>query len=153
MLLTQILSKNCLKVPLQSKDKDSAIAELIDVLEANTLLTHKETAVNAVYEREQTRSTGIGSGIAIPHAKCSAVESIVMAIGIAPEPIDFDSIDGKPVNIIMLVISPQDNVSEHVQILASISRLMLDEKFRHDFARTQGPDQAYKLLYDKENNN
>jgi PTS system fructose-specific IIA component len=73
MTLTKILQLSCVKVPLESKDKDSAIIELMDLLDANGLLLDKKTALDAVMAREQTRSTGIGSGIAIPHGKCNAV--------------------------------------------------------------------------------
>ena len=97
MNLTQILQPNCVKVPLEGKDKQSVITELVDLLDANHLLSDKKVVLEAVLLREKTRSTGIGSGIAIPHGKCTAVKELVMALGIAEQPIDFESIDGKPV--------------------------------------------------------
>ncbi|GAH07275.1 unnamed protein product, partial [marine sediment metagenome] len=88
MILTQILQPTCVKVPLEGKDKQSVITELVDLLDANGLLLDKNVALDAVLAREQTRSTGIGSGIAIPHGKCKAVKELVMAIGVADKPID-----------------------------------------------------------------
>ena len=82
MKLTQILQPECVKVPLESKDKDSAIVELVDLLDAAELLSDRDAALEAVVAREKMRSTGIGSGIAIPHGKCKAVKELVMAIGI-----------------------------------------------------------------------
>ncbi|MHC4076697.1 MAG: PTS sugar transporter subunit IIA, partial [Planctomycetota bacterium] len=83
MTLTRILQPNCVKVPLDSKDKEAAITELVDMLDAAGLLMDRGEALEAVLMREQTRSTGIGAGIAIPHGKCKAVKELVMAVGIA----------------------------------------------------------------------
>ncbi len=151
MLLTQILQANCIRLPLEGRDKNDVIEELIDVLDRNGLLTDKDGATEAVYAREQTRSTGIGAGIAIPHAKCNAANDIVMAIGITQDPIDFDSIDGKPVNIVLLLISPKTQVGQHIQVLTSISRLMLDDEFKQAFEQAPTSEAAYQLLHDKEN--
>lgn len=150
MLLTNILQPACVKVPLDSTDKEAAITELIDILDTNGLIREKELVSNAVFTREQTRSTGIGSGIAIPHGKCSAVSELVMALGITPG-IDFDSIDGQPVNIIILLVSPSDQTGPHIQALAGISRLMLDNVFKRALEQATSSEQAYKLLQDKEN--
>ena len=150
MLLTQILQASCVRVPLNSNDKNAAITELLDVLDDNGLLEDRAVVSDAVFNREQTRSTGIGSGIAIPHGKCDAVKNLVMAIGIARNPVDFESIDGRPVTTIILLISPTDQTGAHIQALAGISRLMLDEPFKQAFEQSENSDQAYNLLRDKE---
>ena len=150
MTLTKILQPSCVKVPLESKDKEPAIIELVDLLDANGLLLDKKTALDAVIAREQTRSTGIGSGIAIPHGKCNAVKELVIAIGIAHEAIDFASVDGKPVSIIILLVSPADQTGPHIQALARISRLMLDEEFRQSLETATSAEQVYELLSNKE---
>ncbi|MCH8193480.1 MAG: PTS sugar transporter subunit IIA [Planctomycetes bacterium] len=139
-----------MRVPLNSNDKNAAITELLDVLDDNGLLEDRAVVSDAVFTREQTRSTGIGSGIAIPHGKCDAVKNLVMAIGIAHTPIDFESIDGRPVTTIILLISPTDQTGAHIQALAGISRLMLDEQFKQAFEQSENSDQAYNLLRDKE---
>jgi len=151
MLLTQILQPTCVKVPLEGKDKESVITELVDLLDANGLLLDKNIVLDAVLMREQTRSTGIGSGIAIPHGKCKAVKELVMAIGIAHDPIDFASVDGKPVTIIILLVSPADQTGPHIQALARISRLMLDEQFKQGLEKSTSAEQVYELLSNKEN--
>ena len=152
MNLTQILPSACLKVPVESKDKESVIRELVDLLEANPDLSgfDKKTALEAVMTREQTRSTGIGSGIAIPHGKCKAVKKLVMSLGIAHEPIDFESIDGKPVKIIILLVSPTDQTGPHIQALAKISKLMLDEEFKGKLENSKSAQEAYELISSKE---
>ncbi len=150
MILTQILRPKCVKVPLNSTDKQSAITELVDLLDGNGMLLDKQLALKAIFAREQTRSTGIGSGIAVPHGKCNAVRELVMAIGISAQPIDFDSVDGKPVRIIIMLISPADQTGPHIQALAKISRLMLDAAFREKLENARSADEAYKLLSNKE---
>jgi len=150
MNLTQILSPSCIKVPLESQDKNSSITELVDLLDLHNLLSDRDIVLNAVLTREKTRSTGIGSGIAIPHGKCNAVKELVMAIGIAEEPIEFESVDGKPVKIILLLVSPIDQTGPHIQALAKISRLMLDDSFKENLEKSNSAEEAYKLLSKKE---
>ncbi len=150
MILTQILQPSCVKAPLEGKDKKSVITELVDLLNDSGLLLDKDVALEAVLMREQTKSTGIGSGIAIPHGKCKAVKELVMAIGIAGEPIDFESIDGKPVTIIILLVSPTDQTGPHIQALARISRLMLDESFKQALEKAASAEEVYELLSGKE---
>ena len=127
------------------------ITELVDLLDANGLLLDRNPALEAVLVREQTKSTGIGSGIAIPHGKCKAVKELVMAIGIAHEPIDFESVDGKPVTIVILLVSPADQTGPHIQALARISRLMLDEQFKQSLEKASSAEEVYELLHTKEN--
>ncbi|MBP8304214.1 MAG: PTS sugar transporter subunit IIA [Phycisphaerae bacterium] len=139
-----------MKVPLQGKTKNAVISELIDLLTDNGMISDKKVASEAVFNREKTRSTGIGSGIAIPHGKCKAVKELVMAMGLTAEPVDFDSVDDKPVRIVILLISPLDQTGPHIQALARISRLLLDEPFKQMFEQAATAEQAYSLLTRKE---
>ena len=150
MILTQILQPNCVKVPVENKDKEAVITELVDLLDANGLLLDRDIALEAVLARERTRSTGTGAGIAIPHGKCNAVKVLVMAIGIAHEPIEFESVDGKPVTILTLLVSPADQTGPHIQALARISKLMLDEEFKQKLEKATSADEVYELLNNKE---
>jgi fructose-specific phosphotransferase system IIA component len=151
MLLAQIIQQSCVKVPLEAKDKTSAITELIDLLEAEKLLQNKDDALQSVLAREQTRTTGIGSGVAIPHGKSKSVKELVMAAGIARQPIDFNSVDGKPVSIIMLLVSPVDQTGPHIQALAKISKMMLDESFRTKLQNASSSAEVCEMLSNKEN--
>ena len=151
MILTQILHPNCVKVPIESTDKEEVITELVDLLAANGLFTNRDVALEAVLTRERTQSTGTGSGIAIPHGKCSAVKELVMAIGIAHDPIEFGSIDGKPVTIIILLVSPANQTGPHIQALARISRLMLNEEFKTKLEKATSAEEVYSLLSNEEN--
>ena len=151
MILTQILQPDCIKVPVENTDKEAVITELVDLLDANGLLLDRDTALEAVITRERIQSTGTGAGIAIPHGKCNAVKELVMAIGIAHEPIDFNSIDGKPVTILILLVSPADQTGPHIQALATISRLMLNDQFRQQLEKVTCSDEVYELLNNQQN--
>lgn len=151
MTLTQILQPNCVKVPVESREKEAVIAELVDLLDAGGLLSDRDVALQAVLTRERVQSTGTGAGIAIPHGKCNAVKELVMALGIAREPIEFQSVDGKPVTIVILLISPADKTGPHIQALAKISRLMLNDKFRKNLEDAASADDVYELLGNPEN--
>jgi fructose-specific phosphotransferase system IIA component len=151
MILTQILQPDCIKVPVENTDKEAVITELVDLLDANGLLLDRDAALDAVITRERIQSTGTGAGIAIPHGKCNAVKELVMAIGIAHEPIDFNSIDGKPVTILILLVSPADQTGPHIQALATISRLMLNGEFRQQLEKVTCSDEIYELLNNQQN--
>jgi len=135
---------------LDGTDKNSVITELVDLLAENNLLLDRDVVLEAVFAREQTRSTGIGSGIAIPHGKCEGVADLVMAVGIAQVPVNFDSIDQKPVSIVILLVSPADRTGPHIQALARISRLMLDEEFKAKLEKAASPEDVYRLISIKE---
>ena len=146
MTLTQILQANCVKVPVEGRDKEAVITELVDLLDASGALQDRNVALDAVLTREQIQSTGTGAGIAIPHGKCTAVREVVMAIGIAREPIEFESVDGRPVTILFLLVSPVDQTGPHIQALAAISRLMLNEKFRRQLEQADSVEAVDELL-------
>ena len=151
MTLTQILQQACIKVPLESTSKEAVIKELVGLLATNGLVQDEQSVVDAVFAREKTRSTGIGSGIAIPHGKSKAVKELVMAMGLARDPIDFESIDNRPVAIVILLVSPLDQTGPHIQALARISRLMLHEAFRKALAEAPTAEAAFRLIAEREN--
>ena len=146
MILRQILQTSCIKVPLQGRDKRSVITELVNTLDSGKLLLNRDIALQSVLAREQIRSTGIGFGVAIPHSKCKAVKEAVMAIGISNQPVDFNSIDGKPVSIIILLISPSDQTAPHLQALARINRMILNETLRNKLQKINAAEEACELL-------
>jgi fructose-specific phosphotransferase system IIA component len=151
MHLTEILKPENIKIPLQAKTKADAIAELVNVLAASGDVTDPKKVLDAVLERESTRTTGIGNGLAIPHGKCSGTKDLVMAIGRAATPIDFQAIDGRPVSIIWMLASPPDKTGPHIHALARISRLMTIDKFRASLLAAKTPQEAYDVIVQQEN--
>jgi len=151
MRLTEILKPANIKVPLAAKTKSEAIAELVQVLADSNDITDAKKVLDAVLEREATRTTGIGNGLAIPHGKCNGTKDLVMAIGKAANPIDFQAIDGRPVTIIWMLASPPDKTGPHIHALARISRLMTIDKFRAALLQAKTPQEAFDIIVAQEN--
>ena len=151
MRLTEILKPANIKIPLEAKNKTEAIGELVKVLSASGDISDPKRVLDAVLEREATRTTGIGNALAIPHGKCAGTKDLVMAIGKAATPIDFQAIDGRPVTIIWMLASPPDKTGPHIHALARISRLMTIDKFRHALMAAKSAQEAYDLIVAQEN--
>lgn len=151
MRLIDILKPQNIKVPLQATSKNQAIGELVDLLAANGEVSDPKKVLDAVLEREATRTTGIGNGLAIPHGKCTGTDNLVMAIGKAANPIDFQAIDGRPVTLIWLLSSPPDKTGPHIHALARISRLMTIDKFRQALAQAGSAQAVFDAIVQQEN--
>lgn len=148
--LLDILTPECIKVPLEATEKKAAIDELVDLLAENGKVKNPEAIKKSVWEREQTKSTGIGLGLAIPHGKAPQEENIAMAIGSLAEPIEFGSVDKKPVRLIVLIVSPPGKTTDHIQVLARISRVMTDDEFRNNVYNAESAQELYELIKNKE---
>jgi len=151
MNLKDILQPDCIKVPLESIEKEAVITELVGVISSQFELEGTDAILSAVLEREKIRTTGIGQGLAIPHCKSSECgDRMLMAIGKPSEPIAFGSIDGNPVSLVILLASPPDRTSEHIQVLAAISRLMLNDEFREAAFAVSSAEELYELFTQRE---
>lgn len=148
--LTDILTPGRVKVPLVARDKRSLIAELVDVLNAAGDLTDRDRVLTAVLQREATRTTGIGDGLALPHGKCAEVKDLTAAMGICAEPVDFDSIDGRPVELAICLVSPADRTGPHIQALARITRLMTVDALRDGLRAARSGEEACRLIAEHE---
>ncbi|MBM4108484.1 MAG: PTS sugar transporter subunit IIA [Phycisphaerae bacterium] len=150
MNLLDVLTPESIRAPLQATDKWGVIAELVDVLGAAGKVKDVKALKEAVWTREQTRTTGIGNGLAIPHGKCAGMPGLAMAIGKPAQPMNFEAIDGQPVRLIVLLASPPDRTSDHIQALARISRLMTMDEFREKVYAAQTAEQIHELLKSQE---
>jgi fructose-specific phosphotransferase system IIA component len=150
MRLTEILKPENIKVPLSATTKSDAIGELVQLLASTQSINDPKKVLEAVLDRESTRTTGIGNGLAIPHGKTPGTDTLAMAIGRPATGIDFQSIDGKPVTIIWLLTSPPDQATPHITTLAKISRLMLIDKFRQQLNTAQTSQDIFQIIADQE---
>lgn len=150
MRLLDIISPECIKAPLVAGDKQGVIGELVDLLAQVGRVRDAKSLKEAVWTREQTRTTGIGNGLAIPHGKCPGVEQIAVAIGKPASPMDFQAIDSKPVRLIVLLASPPDKTSDHIQALAHIARLMTMDQFREQVYAAKSATEIFDLLRSQE---
>ena len=144
--LNRILKPDLVKVPLSGSTKREVIDELCDLICSSDAISDPDNFRRTVWDREGQRSTGIGEGLAIPHGKCAGVREITMAIGIPAEPIDFDSIDGRPVRMIVLLASPADRIADHIQALGRISKFMADATTREKAFNAGDAETLYELL-------
>jgi mannitol/fructose-specific phosphotransferase system IIA component (Ntr-type) len=150
MRLTDVLQPQNIRVPLVATNKTDAITELVHLLHANGDISDAKSVLASVLEREATRTTGIGNGLAIPHGKCPGADHLVMAIGKPLAPIDFLSIDGRPVSLIWLLTSPPDKTGPHIHALARISRLMTIESFRQALTVARSAQDVYNTIVKQE---
>ena len=149
MLLTELLTPDRVVVPLAARDKAGVIAELTRHLVARSGGEYSEV-LEAVEERENVLSTGIGFGVAIPHARSSAVRELSVVCGLSPVPVPYDSIDGDPVRLFFLIVGPEASAGQHVKILSRIARLVRRDNLREQLCQAGTADQFYTALLDAE---
>ena len=143
MRILDILSPSSVKVPLHATEKHAILDELVDLITESGLCPDPEGVKRAVWERETIRTTGIGMGLAIPHGKCATVPGLVLAIGKPSTPIEFGSLDKKPVELVILL-------DDHIQALGKISKIMTSPEFRQRaYAATTAPE-LYGLFREAE---
>ncbi len=150
MKIVDYLKEDCIITNLKSRDKEGALKELIKLLEKNGYVKDGEKILETVMEREKLGSTGIGQGIAIPHAKTEQINDIICALGISQNGVDFDSLDGEPVYIIFLVLAPIKSIGQHLKTLAKIARLLKDKVFRNSLKNAKTPAEALKIIKEDE---
>jgi len=146
MNLLDIVSPRTIKVPLEATEKKAAIWELVDVLQSAGLVKDADALKAVVWEREQQRTTGIGEGLAIPHGKSTCSEGLLIAMGRPETGIDFDSVDKKPVQLIVLLVSPPDKTADHIQALGKISRLMANAETRECAYTAESAEALYAVF-------
>ena len=129
MALIDLITEEVVRVPISGSSKPDVIRELADVLHAAGKFPDVEPVFNALMERETLGSTGLENGIAVPHAKTTEVSALTLAIGIAPQGIDFSAADGQPSKLFFLMLAPPDQSGPHIEALAEIARLTQSQAF------------------------
>ena len=129
MAVVNLIEEDIIKIPLEAKTKPDVIKELVDVLKKAGKIEDAESVFRAVMLRENMGSTGLEKGIAVPHAKTHKVNNLVLAIGISPEGVDFDSLDGEPSKLFFLLIATPQQAGPHIEALSEIARLTRSSNF------------------------
>jgi PTS system nitrogen regulatory IIA component len=146
MNLKTVLTTDTIDLHLKGSSKKEIINELLDILVRTKKIKDRETALNAVMDREEKMSTGMKHGIAIPHGKCDATEDLVACIGISEKPVDFDSLDHKPCRIFIMTLSPVEKTGPHLQFLAEVSLLFKSSEKREEILKAKTPEEVLKIL-------
>ncbi len=150
MLLSELLTPARVRVALEARTKDGVIEELVGVLRDTGAVDDAEGVLRAVRQREEVLSTGVGSGVAIPHGKSDGVAELAMAAGVAVPPIDFDALDGQPVSLFFLLVGPESAAGPHVKTLSRIARLVRRDDFRERLARVASAEEFLAVLAEAE---
>jgi mannitol/fructose-specific phosphotransferase system IIA component (Ntr-type) len=144
--LLALIESACVAVDLEAVTKEGAIEELVDLLEGAGKLQDRRTVLADLFQREEVMSTGMQHGIALPHAKSDGTKKLCVAVGIKKSGLDFESIDGEPSRIFILVVSPKNVSGPHVQFLAAIGSILKDPETRDRLLRAGSGEEVVACL-------
>jgi PTS system fructose-specific IIC component len=145
MNLLELLSKDTIALDIPATGKEEVIQSLVDLLTHSGQVRDAPAVVNDILERERLMSTGVGSGVAIPHAQSVGANRLAMAFGRTRQDIDFKSLDGKLVGLFFLIIAP-DGPGGFVRILARISRLLYSGELQLSLRRARSPEEVISII-------
>lgn len=148
MDLSSLLHPDLVRIGLTATTKPAAIAELVDFLVARGKIkpSDRETVLAAVMRREESLSTGMEHGIALPHGSVDCVPELVGALGISQKGIEFACLDGKPAHLLVCLVVPLSRTSRHVRTLAGIARLLNNESLRNMLLAAKTPEEAMAII-------
>ena len=151
MKFSEIISPGQITLDLKATDRWGAIEELVNLLVIQKCIDfgRRDSVIQAVKSREKTMSTGIGFGIAIPHASTDAIGKVTAAFARSIQGIHFDSLDNQPVKLVVLFLVPTGQYQQHLKTLASISRFLNDREFREQAEQVKTSEELYQLIVKK----
>lgn len=151
MTISQLLKPESISPDLESTGKLDVLTELGGLL-ANICQggPSEKQIISVLVERERLATTGVGEGVAIPHAKLDNLDNISMAIGISRTGIHFDAVDGQPVHIFVALLAPEGSTGEHLKALAGISRILKDPSFRNKLLGAKSSQEIYDAIIAEE---
>lgn len=148
--INQLLDPDHVCIGLGGTSKTDVIDALVDVLSGHAAISSLEAVREAIFEREEKMSTGVGKGLGLPHAKTPAASDTVAAFATTDEPVDFGAVDDVPVQILLLLVGPEEHKSQHVKILGRISRLVSRESLRERLLAAETPETVIKTIREGE---
>ena len=149
MALLERIEESVIKVPLESTTKHDVIRELVLLLKDAGKIDDADSIVEAVESREVLCSTGLDRGIAVPHAKTDAVPDLTIAIGISPDGVDYEALDGEPSKIFFLILAPPDQSGPHVQALSEIAKTTQSSVLVRMLLAAKTPAEVVELFMDE----
>jgi PTS system fructose-specific IIC component len=150
MKIVDLLHKQSINLNFNPSTKEQCINELVELMDKTGNLSDKNEYKKAILARESLSTTGIGEGIAIPHGKTNAVKNASLAAAICKNGVDYDSLDGQPANLFFMIAVPDNSDNLHLEVLARLSTILMDEKFRTSLINCSNIDQFLKLIDKKE---
>ena len=150
MKIVDLLQKQGINLDFNPSSKQECIDQLVDLMDKTGNLNDKEEYKKAILAREDLSTTGIGDGIAIPHGKTKAVNKATLAAAISKNGVDYDSLDGMPAHLFFMIAVPDNSNNVHLDVLARLSTILMDESFRKSLIECTDKDQFLKLIDAKE---
>ncbi len=150
MRVSDVLSKEYIMPDLKAREKRAALDEMAELLASKVDGLKREDLLEVLLEREKLGSTGIGHGVAIPHAKVKGIDGIVVAFGRSKKGVDFHSMDNRPVHIFFLIVAPENSAVVHLKVLSSISRLLKDGVFRRKLVKASTREDIYRIIVEED---
>jgi mannitol/fructose-specific phosphotransferase system IIA component (Ntr-type) len=150
VLLSELLAPERVRVPLTSRTKDDLLRELVELAAGGRAAADVAAILQSVRDREQVLSTGIGGGVAIPHGKTPLVDELVVAAGLCARPVEFESLDGAPVELCFLLIGPESAAGAHVKALSRISRLLRRDTLREALRDVTSAEEFLRAVRESE---
>jgi mannitol/fructose-specific phosphotransferase system IIA component (Ntr-type) len=148
--LTELLAPDRVRVPLRSRAKDDLLRELVELAAGSRGQDVVEALLRSVRDREAVLSTGIGEGVAIPHGRTPLLDTLVVAAGICESPVEFSSLDGRPVELCFLLAGPESAAGAHVKALSRISRLLRRDALRDGLRAVRTGEDFLALVRESE---
>lgn len=148
--ISELLANELINLNLTSQKKEEALEELADMVHRAKKVSDRDAFLGSLMKRENLESTGIGKGLAIPHARTDTVDSVVMAFARSEQGVDFQSLDSKPAHLIFLIASPESEKSVYIKVLARTSRLLRNDKFRQQLMKASSPKEVLQLIEENE---
>lgn len=149
MKLIEIFNKNTIEILDNVSSKNDLISRLIENVDGSKI-NDKSKALDDVLAREKVMSTGVGKGIALPHAKTQAVEDICGSLILLNQPVDFNSLDNKPIRLSCLLLSKITNIGLHLKMLSSLSKLLNNDSIRNNIFNCNNTLEIYNIIEDFE---
>lgn len=149
MQIINLLKKEYIINALEATTKKGVLAEFARALSGQTGISAAQVSA-ILEEREKLGTTGIGDGVAIPHGKLEGIRDTVVFFGRSEAGIPFNSMDGKPVHLFFILVAPENTNGKHLKVLARISRMLKDEKFRADLLQAGTVDSLYNIIKRKD---
>lgn len=147
MGVAELLTEDLVVLDLQGSTRDEVIEELVDCLDTAGVLRNREDFLQAVLERERQYTTGIGSGVAIPHGKSASVIAPRVAFGRKLTGIDWNSMDGEKVKLVFLIAVPEEQAgTEHLKILQALARKLVDDSFRAQLVNARTREEVISVM-------
>jgi nitrogen PTS system EIIA component len=150
MKLLDFLDPSAITLDLKSPAKKEALSELCQLLKSSDKIADADAVVDALLAREKLGSTGIGQGVAIPHSKATSTQKTVAALGVSRRGVNFESLDGEPVHVIFMLLSPSSANGEHLKALSRISSLLKDRAFRQTLKNAKTVEEVLSTIREQD---